>query len=122
MFISCAAGNEYGPVGYPAVYPECYAVSAVNKDMRLADFSNRGKEIDFAAPGVGIKSSVPSGGYEEWDGTSMAAPHVSGTIAIMLSRNKRKLKAKNIGLHQEEQGFGLIDAYKTGKNFFPWQN
>ncbi len=39
---------------------------------------------DFSAPGVNITSAVPGGGYEAWDGTSMATPHVSGTVALIL--------------------------------------
>lgn len=56
-------------------------------DDTLADFSNGGAAIDVAAPGVWIYATVPDDGHETKTGTSMAAPHVSGVVALMVSAN-----------------------------------
>ncbi len=56
-------------------------VAASDVSDTRASFSNYGSCVDIFAPGVGIVSSVRTGGYEAWDGTSMAAPHVSGVVA-----------------------------------------
>lgn len=84
--VVASAGNGYGPpVGYPAKYPETIAVSATNHDDGLAYFSSFGPEVDVAAPGEYILSILPGNDYEFWDGTSMAAPYVSGAIGVLLS-------------------------------------
>jgi subtilisin family serine protease len=57
------------------------------KDDTLADFSNFGAVIDIAAPGVDILSTLPGGNYGEMSGTSMAAPHVTGGVAIIKSNH-----------------------------------
>lgn len=85
--------NRPGSVMAPAKYPEAFAVGAVDKDNRIADFSLQGpseyKETkpEISAPGVNIKSSVPGGGYELKSGTSMASPHVTGVAALLKQVN-----------------------------------
>jgi len=59
------------------------SVAASRSDGRLAAFSNSGNWIDVAAPGDGITSTVPGGGYGTWSGTSMGSPMVAGTAALV---------------------------------------
>ena len=63
------------------------AVAASNAASRLASFSNFGSWVDIAAPGEGLTSPVPGGGYGSWSGTSMAAPLAAGTAALVRALN-----------------------------------
>jgi hypothetical protein len=72
---------------YPARYPEVIAVGAIDPFGNLATFNNTGGEIDVLAPGTNILSLDLGSGAGTCSGTSMAVPHVTAVVAMMLARN-----------------------------------
>jgi subtilisin family serine protease len=117
------AGNDgKDAVSYPAKYPGVLAVSAIDQGDRLAQFSNCGPEVAVAAPGEKVTSLFPGGKAGTASGTSFSAPHVSGTLALVLSANPHLttgeavslLKRTAVDLGQRggdpQFGAGLINA------------
>lgn len=125
VIVVAATGNEYSSVDYPAAYPETIAVAATDSSDAVADFSNSGSQVDLAAPGVDILSTVPTSvdksGYAYASGTSMAAPQVSALAAVLKSQDPdltnsqveqiMKETAVDIGPSGKDRyaGYGRID-------------
>ena len=125
-----AAGNEsqrrvgrINGVGRPANCPSIASVAAVDSRFRVADFSNRafcnnGGEINLSGPGVNVFSSIPGGGHQSFNGTSMACPHAAGIAALIAEETGkrgldlfREAAARVSGLgRQDDFGLGLVRA------------
>jgi hypothetical protein len=116
ILVAASGNNGGGSLLYPAAYGSVIAVGATDANNNLASFSNLGSEL--TAPGVSIRSTVPGGGYATWSGTSMAAPHVSAAVALMLSHNQTNIRqtlrdtALDLGPPGVDNyfGYGLIQA------------
>jgi subtilisin len=124
-YLIASAGNTGGAVLYPAAAPSAIAVAALDEGNGRASWSSVGPEVDFAAPGVGINSTMPGGGYGGKSGTSMAAPHVVGVAALILAVQpglsleglKQKLRDGALdvdaGGFDNNTGYGLVRAMNS---------
>ncbi|MBW8888274.1 MAG: S8 family serine peptidase [Fibrobacteres bacterium] len=80
------AGNSSSPLKfYPADFNEVIAVAATGGTNFAAVFSNYGANVDIAAPGVNVLSTIPNNGYRKESGTSMASPVVAGVAALVMA-------------------------------------
>ncbi len=130
VLIIAAAGNSSGrEVLYPAAYSNVIAVTGTDANNMQAYFSPYGSEIELAAPGVDILSSIANWDYETLSGTSQAAAHVAGTAALFFASDledingdriidnvdvRLMLQKTAVDLGEEGPddvfGFGLVDA------------
>ncbi|WP_297132224.1 S8 family peptidase [Terrisporobacter sp.] len=129
ILVVCAAGNEGDgnydafEYSYPAAYVDVISVGAVDKKGIPASFSNSNLVVDLVAPGVDIISTYPNNQFASLSGTSMAAPHVTGSLALLKNWSKDEFQrnltqeeiyaqlikyTRNLGFPRTVQGNGLV--------------
>jgi subtilisin family serine protease len=124
IIVVAAAGNggKWGSTIYPALIPGVLTATAVDENKKLFDMADKGRFIDYAAPGVNILTIAPGGKYKLATGTSISSAHVSGVAALLLSRKGNKninnvLKRTAVDLgkpgRDQEYGDGLISASRA---------
>jgi subtilisin family serine protease len=100
-----AAGNSNSSSSYyPGFYSGCFSVAATNNQDSKSWYSNYGPWIDISAPGGetntiterGVLSTLNNNSYGYYQGTSMACPHVSGVVALMLSSTYGELRPEDV--------------------------
>ena len=120
--VVASAGNGEN-IDYPAKFENTISVASVSESKEPAFFSASGKENDLAAPGNSVKSTSKNGGFVKKSGTSMAAPHVSGSLALVLSQAnidsgqaESILESSTEDVHKEgfdkATGHGLLNVRK----------
>lgn len=133
-----AAGNEGDgnpnsfERSYPGYYKEVIQVGSVNKELKPSFFSNNNVNIDFVAPGENVYSTHLDNKFVELTGTSMAAPYVAGSVALILNMIDRKnpamipyfvyhyllTHAKKLNYSIHSVGNGLVQLTSANKLMF----
>ncbi len=145
IMVASSGNDGVGSVSLPAAYPEVIAVGAITLAADRASYSQYGTDLDIVAPGGdnadrngdgyidGVLQQTFSGTPQDWaywffTGTSMAAPHVTGIAALLVStavtdpndvREALQSTATDLGAAgwDQEYGWGLVDAY-AALNYF----
>lgn len=117
VVVVAAAGNN-GPraePAWPAAHPKVIAVTAIDNQLKIYEQANQGNYVDFAAPGVNLVTTVPSG-LKLQSGTSFAAPFIAAMVAIHLDagfpsdpdqlRASLRRYTKDLGRSGKDDAFG----------------
>lgn len=123
MVAAMGNGGPSAPIAFPAADPNVIAVTATDKEGRLFDAATQGDHVAVAAPGVEIILPAPRGGYQISSGTSVAAAHVSGIVALILERHpdadpatlRRLLQAtaRQAAIPDPKLGAGVADPVRA---------
>lgn len=132
IVVVVAAGNSgpnVGTITSPGCSKKGITVGAVDDNDNVPSWSSRGPtddgrvKPDLVAPGVGITSTWKDNSFKSLSGTSMSTPHVSGIVALLLEtdpslkpddvKNILKTTALDLGLDENTQGAGRVDAYEA---------
>lgn len=115
-------GGHWGSTIYPAVIEGVIAATAVDRNKKLFSLADRGRFIDYAAPGVNVLTIAPEGKYRLASGTSISSAHISGIVALLLSQKRnssidKTLTATALDLgkpgRDQEFGEGLVSASRA---------
>lgn len=125
LFIKSAGNTNGGGVTYPGTLANVIAVTAVDSNNSRPSFTAISSKIELAAPGVAVLTTSLGGGTGYYQGTSFAAPHVTGAAALLKARypswsnttirNRLNSTATDLGAsgHDNTYGHGLLNIYKA---------
>ncbi|WP_434597285.1 type VII secretion-associated serine protease mycosin [Streptomyces sp. A5-4] len=128
IVVVASAGND-GLGGnvketYPASYKGVLAVASSDRNNERAPFSQSGKFVGVAAPGVDMISTVPGGGHCADNGTSFSAPYIAGIAALIRSKHQnwsyqqvtaqiQQTAERSVAGHDRLVGWGVVDPVRA---------
>lgn len=120
--VSATGNSGEDKIQYPANLKEVIAVGGLDKDNKLAKYSNYGMNMDVVSPSEELVSTFINGQYAMMSGTSMACARVTGQLTLLISYYKSKGKKltpidirnliSTLGEHNYLSGYGVIDLNK----------
>ena len=125
VLVAAAGTDGDSTVSYPAGYAEVVSVAATDDNDAKASFSNTNSDVEVAAPGVDVLSTIPGGQYATLSGTSMATPHASGVAGVLWQlfpadtaagiRSRLDAAVDDLGPAGRDQsyGFGRVNLCKA---------
>ncbi|MFA7326433.1 MAG: S8 family serine peptidase [Candidatus Kapaibacterium sp.] len=112
VMVGSSGNNNWYRKHYPSDFEEVISVGGITERFFKSSISNYGNRIDILAPGQAVPSLSPNNQYSAKSGTSVASPHVTATVALLLEQNSK--------LKPEEIKFILENSATDDKEFPGW--